>query len=195
MCAGVGAAEHVTALGARRLRDGLAIGDLEPADLGVDAELAAQAIDEDLEVELAHAGDGGGAGLRVDADAERRILLGQPLQGLGQLVLVGLGLRLHGNVDDGIGEVDRLQHHRGVLRAQRVFFLVVLRARGDVIDVQVLVLCAPVLVRVVEPSDGPLLDWPFGAALVLARGFALVLGGRVGAEVATAGRPARPATG
>ena len=43
-------------LGAASL-DRLAVGDLGLADVGVDLELALQAVDDDLEVELAHAGD------------------------------------------------------------------------------------------------------------------------------------------
>ena len=35
----------------------LAVGNLRAADVGVDAELAHEAVDDDLEVKLAHAGD------------------------------------------------------------------------------------------------------------------------------------------
>ena len=45
--------ELVLALDAAR--DGLAVGDLRVADVRLDLELAAQAVDDDLEVELAHA--------------------------------------------------------------------------------------------------------------------------------------------
>src|SRR6478735_6385257 len=38
-----------------RLADGLAVGDLRLADVGLDVELAAHAVDQDVEVELAHA--------------------------------------------------------------------------------------------------------------------------------------------
>src|SRR4029079_15758314 len=38
-----------------RAPEGLAVGDLRPADVRVDLELAHQAVDDDLEVELAHA--------------------------------------------------------------------------------------------------------------------------------------------
>ena len=37
--------------------DRLAVGDLRPADVRVDLELAHEAVDDDLEVQLAHAGD------------------------------------------------------------------------------------------------------------------------------------------
>src|SRR5262249_27655158 len=59
--------------------DRLAIGDLRPADIGVDIELAGKTVDDDLEVELAHPGDQGLARLVVGADAERRGLFREPL--------------------------------------------------------------------------------------------------------------------
>jgi hypothetical protein len=62
-----------------RPAEGLAIGDLRAADVRVDRELTQETVDDDLEVELAHAGDQGLAGLVVGADAEGRILLGEAL--------------------------------------------------------------------------------------------------------------------
>ena len=43
------------------------VGDLRLADARLDAELALQAVDDDLEVQLAHAGDDDLAGLLVGA--------------------------------------------------------------------------------------------------------------------------------
>ena len=71
--------EAAVALG--RAADRLAVGDLGLADVGRDLELADHPVDEDVEVQLAHAGDAGLAGLLVGVDAERRVLLGQPLRG------------------------------------------------------------------------------------------------------------------
>src|SRR5262249_44765923 len=51
-----------------RLRDGLAEGDLRLADIGLNLELALHAIDDDLEVQLAHSLDDGLAALLVRAD-------------------------------------------------------------------------------------------------------------------------------
>src|SRR6476659_10873111 len=76
------------------LADRLAVGDLRAADVRVNRELAHQAVDDDLEVELAHARDQGLAGLVVGLDAEGRILLGEALKARAELVLVGFGLRL-----------------------------------------------------------------------------------------------------
>ena len=53
------------AFACRRLRDGLAVGDLRVADIRLDVELAHHAVDDDLEVQLAHAGDDRLAGLLV----------------------------------------------------------------------------------------------------------------------------------
>ena len=55
--------------------DRLAVGDLRLADVRLDLELALHAIDDDVEVQLAHAGNDGLAGFLVGADAERRVFL------------------------------------------------------------------------------------------------------------------------
>src|SRR5438132_9814990 len=93
----------------RRAPDRLFVGDLWLALVGVDAELAQQPVDDDLEVELAHAFDDRLAGLVVGMDLESRVLLRQSLQGYPQLVLVSLGLGLDRDRDDRLGEDDRLQ--------------------------------------------------------------------------------------
>ena len=103
-----------------RLADGLAVGHLGLAHVGVHDELAQHPVDEHLEVELAHARDDRLAGLLVGADPEGRVLLGQGEQGLAQLVLVGLGLGLDGHVDDRLGELERLEQDRVVRVAQGV---------------------------------------------------------------------------
>ena len=48
---------HETTLALGRAGDRLLVGDLRAADVGLDLELAHQAVDDDLEVQLAHAGD------------------------------------------------------------------------------------------------------------------------------------------
>ena len=84
------------------------------------AELALHAIDQHLEVQLAHAADQRLPGLLVDPHAEGRVFLGQALQRVGQLVLVGLGLRLDRHRDDRLGELDRFEHDRRARVAQRL---------------------------------------------------------------------------
>ena len=100
--------------------DGLPVGHLGLADVGVDLELAQHPVDEHLEVQLAHAADDRLAGLLVGVHLEGGVLLGEGLEGLGQLVLVVLGLGLDRHVDDRLGEVERLEHDRGVAVAEGV---------------------------------------------------------------------------
>ena len=69
---------------------------------------------------LAHAGDDGLAGLMVGGHAEGRVLLGQLLQGDLHLGLVGLGLRLDGDVDNRVGELHGLQDDRSIVIGQGV---------------------------------------------------------------------------
>ena len=77
-----------------RLREALAIGDLRSADIGLDLELALHAVDQDVEVELAHALDDRLARFMIGRDAERGILGGQAVERDAHLLLVGLGLGL-----------------------------------------------------------------------------------------------------
>ena len=103
------------AVALRLAADGLAVGDLRPADVRRDLELADHAVDDDVEVQLAHAGDEGLAALRIRLDPEGGVLLGQALEGDAHLVLVGLRLGLDLDLDDGLGERDGLEQDR-VLR-------------------------------------------------------------------------------
>src|SRR5947209_4359842 len=107
-------------LALRRLRDRLAVGDLGFSDVGLDAELALHAVDDDLQVQLAHAGDDGLAGLLVGRDVEGRVFLRETRQSSSELVLVGARLRLHGDADDGRGELHRFEDNRLVLVADGV---------------------------------------------------------------------------
>ena len=95
-----------------RLGDGLAIGHLGHADIGVDLELPAHAVDQDFEMQLAHALDHGLPALGIERYAEARILLGEAAERGGHLFLVGLGLGLDRDLDHRVGELDPLQHHR-----------------------------------------------------------------------------------
>src|SRR3954470_912958 len=144
----------------RGTADGLAVGDLRPADVGLDLELALHAVDEDLEVQLAHPGDLGLAGLLVRLHLERRVLLGQAAERDRHLLLVGLGLRLDGDLDDRLGEVDHLELDRRVRGGQRVAGDDLLDADGggDVARVDLVELLAVVRVHHQDAAD------PLGAA-------------------------------
>src|SRR5690606_4596726 len=85
-------------------RDRFAIGNLRRTDIGLDLELATHAVDEDVEVEFAHAGNDGLAGFLVGLDAEGRVFGRQAVERETHLFLVALGLRLDGDLDDRLGE-------------------------------------------------------------------------------------------
>src|SRR5262249_29879374 len=57
----------------------LAVPDLWATDVRVDVELPLEAVDDDLEVQLAHPGDERLSGLLIGLDTERRVLLGEAL--------------------------------------------------------------------------------------------------------------------
>src|SRR5262249_2660905 len=95
---------HEFAFALDRTADGLAVSNLRLADVRLDLELALHAVDDDLEVQLAHPGDDGLTRLLVGADTERGVFLGQALQREAHLFLVCLGLRFYGNRDDRRGE-------------------------------------------------------------------------------------------
>ena len=139
--------------------DRLAVGDLRLADVGRDLELAHHAVDEHVEVQLAHARDEGLARLRVGLDAEGRVLLGEALEGDRQLVLVGLRLGLDLDLDDRLGEGHRLEHDRVIGIGQRVAGEGVLEAdgRGDVARVDLVDLLAVVGVHLEDAADALLL--------------------------------------
>ena len=138
-----------------RLRDRLAVGDLRPADVRVDVELALEAVDDDLEVQLAHPGDERLPGLLVGRDAEGRILLGEAREADRELVLVGLRLRLDGDGDDRLRERHRLEHDRRRLDGERVAGRRVLEpdARRDLARADLLALLAVVRVHLEDAAD------------------------------------------
>jgi hypothetical protein len=93
--------------------------------------------------------------LNSRAHPEGRILLLQLLQRGGQLVLVGLGLGLDGDVDDRVGELHRLEDDRLVLVGQRVPGAGVLEpdGRADVPGEHFLDLVPLVGVHLQQPGD------------------------------------------
>src|SRR5215217_2012461 len=90
--------------------DGFAVSNLGLAHVGFDLELAAHAVHQDVQVELAHAGDDGLAGVFVEGHLEGGVLSGELLDGRGELLLVTLGVRLDGNRDHGLREAHGLEH-------------------------------------------------------------------------------------
>src|SRR3546814_1439849 len=102
------------------LRERFAVRHLRRADVRFDLELALHAIDEDVEVKLAHALDDRLARFMVGRHAERGILGGQTVERDTHTFLVGLGLRLHRQLDDRLGEFHPLEDDRRVGGAERV---------------------------------------------------------------------------
>ncbi len=111
---------HELALGFGRGGDRLFVGDARLAHLGLNRELGDQAADDDIEVEFAHAGDHGLAGLRVDVHLEGGVFLGQFLQGLTDAVLVRPRPGLDRHRYHRIWEVDRFQQQGTAHRAEGV---------------------------------------------------------------------------
>ena len=120
LAAAAGLADETTLGLEHHLGDALAVGHLRPAHVGVHAELAQQPVDDDLQMQFAHAGDDGLPGLLVGAHAEGRVLVGQLHEALAQTVLVDLGLGLDGHEDDRLGELDGLEHDGAALVAEGV---------------------------------------------------------------------------
>ncbi len=133
----------------------LAVGDLRAADVRVDRELAQQPVDDDLQVQLAHPGDERLPRLLVGAHAEGRILLGEPLERRGELVLVGLRLRLDGDRDDRVGEGHRLEEDGRRVDGERLARRRLLQAheRGDLAGADLVALLAVVRVHLEDAAD------------------------------------------
>ena len=142
------------------LADRLAVGDLRAADVRLDGELAEEAVDEHLQVKLAHAVDDGLAGLLVGLDLEGGILFGKAREAGAELLLVRLRLRLDRDGDDGLGEGDLLEDDGSVRGAERVAGRGLLEADAgeDVARVALLDVLAVVRVHHQQAAD------PLGAS-------------------------------
>ena len=88
-------------------------------------------------------------------DAERGVLLGEPLEGDRELVLVGLRLRLDLDLDDRLRERHRLEDDRVLRVGQRVAGEGILEPDrgGDVAGVDDVDLLAMVGVHLEDPAD------------------------------------------
>ncbi len=137
------------------LADGFAVRDLRLADVGLDAEFTAHAIDDDFQMQLAHAGDDGLAGLLVGVHAERGIFLGQTAQGHAHLFLVDLGLGLDRLRNHRFRELHALEGDHLVLIAQRLAggHVFQTHARGDVTGADFLDFLALVGVHLQQTPD------------------------------------------
>src|SRR5690606_12412577 len=90
----------------------LAIGNLRLTDVCLDTEFATHTVYDDVQVQLTHTTDDGLAGFLVGAHAEGRVFLSQATQRDTHLLLVSLGFRLDGYVDNRLREVHTLKDDR-----------------------------------------------------------------------------------
>ena len=106
-------------------------------------------------MELAHPRDQRLARLLVGRDAEGRVLLGEPLEALAELVLVALRLGLDRDGDHRVGERHRLEHDRRRLDGERVACRRLLEADrgGDLAGADLLALLAVVRVHLEDATD------------------------------------------
>ena len=102
------------------LGERFAVGDLRGAHVARHVELALEAVHDDFEVELAHAGDDRLGGLLVERDDEGRVFHRERVERDAELFVVLAGLRLHRDGDHRRREVDRLQRNRVLGVAERV---------------------------------------------------------------------------
>ena len=98
----------VLALGLGRAGDRLAVRDLHVLGLDLDAELAVQPLERDAEVRLAHAPQQRLVRLGVALEAQRRVLVEQAVQRVGELVLVALRLGVDRDREHGLRRGERL---------------------------------------------------------------------------------------
>src|SRR5690606_25034055 len=107
--------------------NGLAIGDLRLADGGLDLEFALHAINDDLKMKLAHAGQDSLAGVFVGLDLQGGALGDKTLKCVAHLLLVSLGIGLDRHRDNRLRE-------RGWLEADVIVFVAKRIAGDDILD-------------------------------------------------------------
>ena len=114
--------------------DRLAVRDAHLFGLDLDAELPRQLLERDREVRLAHAAEHRLVRLGVALDPQHRVFLLQPVQRVGELVLVGLGLGVDRDREQRFGQRERLDLRRRALGREHVAGrdVVELGDRGDV---------------------------------------------------------------
>src|SRR6478609_4320052 len=114
------------------LADRFAVGNLGLADVGLDLDLTAQAIDDDFQVQLAHAGDDGLPGVLVRVRAEGRVFVSELAQTDAELVEIGLSFRLDRDRNHRLWEHHLLEQDGRLFVAQRVARARVAQADGRV---------------------------------------------------------------
>ena len=103
-------------------------------ELDVDPEAALGALERHFDVHLAHSGEDLLPGLLIAAQAQGRILLGEPADRAGHFLLLALDPRRHGKAHHGLGEAD-LGHVGGDLAVEEKVARLHLLQLGDGADV------------------------------------------------------------
>ncbi len=144
---------HEFPFGLRALPDRLPVRHLRLADVGTHPELPDHPVHQDLQVQLPHSREDRLARIRVGVHREGRILAHQLVQRKPQLLLVALGLRLHGDRNHRRRELDGLEHDGMLPIADRVAGRDVLEpdGGGDIAAVHFLDLLPLVGVHPQEP--------------------------------------------
>ena len=102
------------------LPDGLLVGNLRLADVGLYLELAQKSVDDNFKMKLAHACDDGLTGLFVRIGLEGRVFLCKLLKGDTHFLLTCLGFRLDSDANDRLGELHGFEDNRGFFIAESV---------------------------------------------------------------------------
>ncbi len=94
----------ISALDIHSLGDGFAVRNLRSAHRRLDFVFSEQAVYDDLQVQLAHAGDDCLACLFIRVGFKRRVFLREFHQGNAHLIAASLGFGLNGNPDNRVRE-------------------------------------------------------------------------------------------
>src|SRR4029077_7325512 len=121
---------YVLSFGFRLLANRFAVRHLGTSDVGLHVVFAQHAVDDDFQMQLAHAGNQGLPGTWFGGHGERGIFRRKPLHGHAQLVLVSLGLGLDGHGNDRRREVDGFENDLLLLVAERVAGVYALEAHA-----------------------------------------------------------------
>ena len=103
-----------------RLRDGLLVSNLRSADICLDIVFPEQSVNDDLKMELAHAGNDCLACLLIRMSPECRILLSQLRERFAKLALAGLCLGLDSQLYNRLREFHALQNDRMCIVTDRI---------------------------------------------------------------------------
>ncbi|VVT18912.1 transposase [Roseovarius sp. EC-SD190] len=109
---GVGMLDHMA--------DGLTVSHLRRTDIGLNLELATQTVNQNVEMQFAHALHDRLTGFNIGLDAERGVFCRQTGQTRRHFLLVAFGLGFNRDLDNRIGEGHGFQNNRLGRIAERV---------------------------------------------------------------------------